>query len=533
MYSFMIVDDESIFRDFLKQRIDWHRYGFRIAGEARDGIEALRVIQREMPDVTLVDINIPHLDGLELIERIKNMNIDTEIILITGHEEFNYARKAIKLGVLDYLLKPVDEIELEAAMNRAKWSIQKKREEAILMEKDKEQHREAIMLQWINGKEDFSGSGADLLLDHAGISLGEGPYAAFVTELDFLRESQGNAKEVELWQYAVTNILSEIMDTTSHTLLCRDKEDRLVSLIELRDMEDESRLKVRLQEFVDAVKRYLKFTITVGVGLPQPHLADIPNSYQEAASAILNKVFIGGDKWIFYRERSDRQGVEKVLRTETIEELTRALRRGDALAAEMRLSEVFATIEKYCLSMEDAYAVCSTLISICLSYLNDSNQYLKELFGPNFVPFEELRRKQSLQDIRVWITDLYAKVVQGGYNRKQTSSKLLLDQARGYIELHYADPKLSIENIVSYLHIDASYLRLVFRKELGMSPTEYVTHYRIGMAKTLIGEGNEKLSSIAEKVGYQDAYYFSKCFRKICGYSPKEYELQKKRRELN
>lgn len=164
MHKVIIVDDEIRFRKFLYSIIDCHACGFKVCAEARNGIEALWEAERNLPEVALVDINMPYMDGLQLSEKLKERFPEISIILITGYIDFEYARKAIKIGAIDYLLKPFHEDELLTLLHKVKASIQKRNEERNAVQLDISHQREKLLNVFIN-KESISPT--DVRMNHA------------------------------------------------------------------------------------------------------------------------------------------------------------------------------------------------------------------------------------------------------------------------------------------------------------------------------------------------------------------------------
>ena len=129
MLKIIIVDDEPIYRKYLINSVEWEKYGFEVCCEAKNGIDALDKIREYKPDIGLIDINMPFMNGLELIERLREESLNISVILVTGYNEFEYARKAIKLGAVDYILKPFDNNELMIPLLKIKERIEKNKQE--------------------------------------------------------------------------------------------------------------------------------------------------------------------------------------------------------------------------------------------------------------------------------------------------------------------------------------------------------------------------------------------------------------------
>ncbi|MBW7461051.1 helix-turn-helix transcriptional regulator, partial [Paenibacillus sepulcri] len=154
---------------------------------------------------------------------------------------------------------------------------------------------------------------------------------------------------------------------------------------------------------------------------------------------------------------------------------------------------------------------------------------IDELLGPGFAPYRELRRMATIGQCREWMTELYRCVMESSFGQRSSKSHKLYEAAKRLIHERFADSELSIDAVAGALYIDSSYLRKVFKREGGMSVSDYLTYVRMQKAKELIGVGELKLTVIAEQVGYSEAGYFSKWFKKHFGVTPSEYENRKRR----
>jgi two-component system response regulator YesN len=211
------------------------------------------------------------------------------------------------------------------------------------------------------------------------------------------------------------------------------------------------------------------------------------------------------------------------------ENLIFSLRLKDWDGVQEQLALAFAYLDKTKATVDNAFTGLMGLISLCLSYAIESGHSIAEMFGPGFSPYQELRRMATIEQCREWITGLYHRVVISSSGHRQSKSQKLYDEAKQFIQARYADHGLSVEGIAGHLYIDASYLRKIFSKEGDMSVSNYMTYIRMQKAKELIGSSELKLMGIAEQTGYNDANYFSKCFKKHFGVTPTEYEIMKRK----
>ena len=529
MFKIIVADDEAIFREYMRTLIDWEQYGFKICLEARNGIEALEMIKEHRPDIALVDINMPYLDGLGLVEKVNEMGNETAIILITGHSEFEYARKALKLGVVDYILKPFDREELLMTLLKIKGNLQKLQDEKDLAKSNYNLMKERFLNILISGELTYGEEELLLQLEHFGLIPRSSVFAAAAIEIDNMYGMWSDAREILLWKFAVSNILTEVMGTERVHMVFNGPEGRMVSLLELGKGEvQEGICMEKYRRVCELVKRYLKFTITIGVGNPVNGLKAVRNSYVEALLALQNKLVAGEGKVILASKLGTESMSIGFYPNEINEKLILALRTNDGEDVVKLLEDVFRFIREKKLSFEYVLIVAMGLVSLCLSYINEMGKNTDQVFGKDFSPYTEIRNKTSLDALFQWSVGLFETALAISDEGRHTKAKKIVESVREYIEENYHNSSLSVEGIANGIYINSSYLRKIFKRELNMSVNDYIVDIRLQKAKELIGNGNIRFSDISEMVGYNDSGYFSKSFKKKFGFSPSEYENLKK-----
>ncbi len=529
MFKIIIADDEVIFREYMRNLLDWEHYGFKICGEARNGLEALEMIKEKKPDIALVDINMPFLDGLGLVEKVNELGNDMSIILITGHSEFEYARKAVKLGVVDYILKPFDKEELLITLLKIRGNLQK-----LQYEKDQEKNnynhmRERflnllISCELIAGEEEIVTQ-----LEHFSIYPKNNGFVVASIEIDNMYSMWNDASEILLWKFAVSNIISEIMSIKNNHFSFNGPEGRIISVIEPDSEDPENSYIEMYQRAVELVKKYLNFTITIGIGNPVKGIKTIRNSYIESLIALQNKLVAADNKVIPLSSLGNESMSIGLYPNEINEKLILALRTSDSEDVVSLLDDVFKFIRDRKLSFEYVLVIVMGLVSLCLSYINEIGKNTDQVFGNEFYPYSEIKSKTNLEELHRWSIGLFETALACSDEGRHTKSKRIFDSVREYIEENYFDSNLSVEGIANAIFINSSYLRKVFKKEMNMSVNDYIVEIRLLKAKELIGSGNIKLSDVSEMIGYNDPGYFSKSFKKKFGFSPSEYEVMKNR----
>lgn len=524
MHRIAIVDDESIFREYLRTAIDWNSYGFEIGFEAKNGLEALELIEKTRIDIALVDINMPFMDGLELAQNLRKKYSDMAVVLITGHSEFEYARKAVKLGVADYILKPFEKQELILTLLKIKGALQKVQEENIVVRSSMEVLRER-MLNGLLHDGIIKTEDVEMELEKFGITPLSRVFRVSCIEIDNMDQRWDSVDDKNLWKFAVANVLNEVVEVSGNKIVFDGPEGRIVSLIEYKHKNQADTFSIESYDHLcNLIKRILGFSITVGVGNSCYGYDTIKNSYNEATVALQNKFVLGNGIVIQYSDLRTEHTGAGFYPSDVHADLLINLRLGNWENVENKLHSVFEYIKDEYLSIEYTYAVYMGLVSICLSYVVECGSTIEDLFNKGFLPLEEIKKRQSVEALHQWTVDLFKKVIVKSKTGRITRAKKITVSAKEYININYTDKALSVEDIARYLYINSGYLRQIFKKELGMTVTDYITNMRMNKARELLSSGNIKLSEISDMIGYSDASYFGKCFKKFYACSPSEYE---------
>ncbi len=525
----MIVDDESIFREYLQEKVDWGIIGLEVCIVAKNGVEALEQAIKTRPHIALVDINMPFMDGLTLSEKLRETMPEMRVVLITGYSEFEYARRAIKLGVEDYILKPFEDEELIRILMRLKGTILKERTEKAIAQNSFEITRERLLNTLISG--DYANTEKELEehLEYLGIKLNSHTFAVASIEIDDMYQRWEDSNEIALWKYAVSNILNEIAAKDGSSIIFNGSEGRIISILELES--GNGRMEDNIQNFqrlCNYVNKYLNFTLTVGLGGVHKDFAGIRKSYLESLVALQNKLTSGNNRVIEYSALGSDYYNVGFFPSQVNEEILINLRLNDWEKTRLKIDEVFDYINKKRLSIEYTMIICTGLVSICLSYIIESGNEIKEIFGEGFLPFSQMKENSSLDSLHNWVLGLFSATLRYSGENKSSRPKKIVNSAREYIKNHFSQGELSLEQIAASLYINSGYLRAIFKRETGATITEYITDTRMTRAKELLESGNIKLSGVSEMVGYSDASYFSKCFKKYYGISPRDYQNARK-----
>jgi two-component system response regulator YesN len=545
MYKLMLVDDEEDVREGVVQEINWQAYGFEVVDKAENGQEALELMEKHVPDIVVTDIQMPFMNGLQMAELVRQKYPMTKIIILTGHDEFEYAQKAVKLHIDEYVLKPFSSQELLQAIlkvkNRMDEEIAQKEDMQILKEHYRESLpvlREAFLASLLTRK--LSSEEIKEKSTHYSLTLEGNSYAVSVISLDHLSEYTEGSSDVsekqkslsfkysaaqELKLFAVRNIAEEISQKHNAGIVFMH-HDHVVVLTVSKET-DQNALLVRtltvLEEIRQSIEKYLKFSVTIGVSAVTSEITDCMYAHKDAVSA-LDYRFVHGNNRLICIDDVEKRVAEKLRFDESKEHsLIRCLKVGSLQEITEMVEDLFQGITDAPISYRDYQIYLLEILITLLKAAKNSDMDIDHLFGTNFTVFAEINKFNNSQEAKNWIIGICSKIMGSISNDRQHTYKNLVDMAKEYTHEHYHESDISINKVCGYLHISAGYFSTIFKKEAKMTFVNYLMQIRMDAAKELLKTTDLKAFEVAEKVGYADPNYFSFSFRKQVGISPKEY----------
>lgn len=521
MLNLLIADDELYVREYMKSVLEWEKLGIRISGCARDSEEALEMARADRPDLALLDINMPGADGLMLTETLKRENPDLVIGFVTGYSEFEYARKALQLGAEEYILKPFSPEELEAAVCRLKMKIQKRAQERHASMEENRVLKENLLRQLLIPKSDLREEQLKVRLKRRGISL---PYECFlVVKLDihFMDPSQEN--DTELWKFSIRNILEEYQTASGTVQQILDGEEKKTILIlnGSRESMEKEKLRQHFGELQKMLWEYLKLYVMAGIGEIKNGLSSLYDSACEADIACQEQYIQGAPEVLFYSEVRTTGFYRLDMNARILE----ILRRKDKTLLRKELENVVLDMRREQYSYDYSYMIFGGILSIGLSFLSDMNANITEVLGKDFSPYRELGKCKSAEECKEWLLKILEKIVDEFSRTRSRRADEIIQEVEKCVREQYGDYTLTVEKIAESVYLDASYIRRIFSKYMGCTIVDYLTEYRMNRAKKLLETGDMPVSLVAEKVGYMDPGYFSKCFKKYYGVTPSNYPV--------
>ena len=492
MLSVLIADDEKKVGLLIKNLIEWERLGLNFLGLVQDGQSAYDIILREHPDIVITDIRMPKLTGLEMIEKVSMSGIKVHFIVVSGYRYFEYAQRALKYGVKDYLLKPIDETELNKILEKVyaeemqKQNLENKVEtlEKDLFHSRHMLHKE-LMERAFSEKNEHGGEEKSLVLPAEEKLMGRGYFQAVSLKVDRDIAGERDVPKERLIMQKLAEKAEESLQALTIDLVVSVKSGMWLMLL-LNYREDHND---RIQEALDTMfykmRNYISgfegCAVTMGCSPGITEFSKINLILEISREAAERRIFEGCGKRI--ENYGDSSGGETASKSWTdILSGRREQIKGDISI--FRTAELGRTIKE---CFEEAVGHCRTVSSL--------QKYIKDAL------------KEDLETIRKRREDLERKPV--------------LNAIR-YVQENYGQ-KILLEDVAEMVGFNASYFSEIFKKETGKNFTTFLLEVRIEESKTMLRDTTKTIYEIAADVGYKDAKFFSQQFTKMVGIKPKEY----------
>ena len=523
LYKVLIVDDDRIIRRGLVTTIPWEEHGFKLVGEAADGERALELIDIALPQIVISDIRMPFMDGLAMAEQAKQKHPDIRFIFLTGYEDFNYAKQALKLGAVDYLLKPVDrDVILEKAKKAAEdWEADQIKQEKLHTAQP--YFRQKLFQRLLTAGED-----AAVIEQEAaslGLSLAADSFVVMLVKLDAYGTLEKSTDGSNL-KTAVCRVAAELLAGQSGGAF--ELEGDVLAVVcggEAKEV-----LMLRAQEIAHALcvaaKDTLHTTLTVGIGqVRDTGLSGIAASFEEARNVLEFRHVIGKDKVISVNDLDALvYEVQNVSQTLSEGELVDKVRMGLVDDAQQMLSEIELALRSSRLSLVQVRLMA---VDILLTLFKGADTWAQGWSEQNrekkAAYYDRINRMQTVEEILVLLRGLVDSLGQFMASENESQRGDTIDAVTAYIEEHYAENGLSLQDIGEHVHMNPIYLSVLFKKKKNITFTGFLLQVRMKKAMEMLRCRSLKTYEVAEQTGYSSPEYFCACFKKYTGVSPAEF----------
>ena len=532
-----LVEDEMVIRNGIVKSINWEKEGYRLVGEASDGELAYPMILKEKPDILLTDIKMPFMDGLELSRLVKQELPDTKILIFSGYDEFEYAKEAIRIGVTEYLLKPVSSEQLLEVMRRISKQIEQDREEREIlrqyqedMKENVERERQNFFSHVIRGE--VSIGEAVKNGKKYGMDLSAGFYSIILFKIFSTPEE--NIVSEHIWK--ICEKIETKVDEIPYAYYFQRGIDGWVFLLTAESKEQmEERQKNLCDCLAEIMKNERKVEYFGGIGKPVERIRNLGQSFRDAERIFAerftrqsNQFLSGFEKMDVYKDDEfqikdlgdvgkSREMIEKFLNNGTKEELDEFM---DTYFIRMKEDKLQSTLMRQYIIM-DIYIVIMSFCEKIDAVNHDYQQETEKLKST-------IQNMNSVSEIRSYITYMLNQAIELRDSISKKRYADIIKAAEKMISEHYMSEEISLNSVADSVGMSPSYFSSVFSKESGKTFVEFLTETRMEKAKELLMCSALKTSEIGYEVGYKDPHYFSYIFKKTQGCSPKDYRARGK-----
>lgn len=535
-----LVEDEMVIRRGIKNSIDWEKEGYIFCGEASDGELAYPMIIKEKPDILITDIRMPFMDGLELCKLVKKELPNIKILILSGYDEFDYAKEAIRLGVTEYLLKPISSGKLLEALNGVSESIRREKEDKDLVRKYMEEMRENTEHEKQKFFEQMMAgnlSMADALETGKKyeMSLSAGMYNLLLFRFTLGEENRKSGELLGEAEYAIEKLTERLEYVFEFQ---RGVEGWAFLLMADNEEQMSERVKELSKDLEEIMKNYSTIAYFGGIGQPVARLRELEESFREAERALaarftmeLNRIISVDDIRMaqnvdtlddieitsFGEIEKTRTMLEKFLNNGVEDEIDEFV---DVYINELPEENLKSVLMRQYIIM-DAYIV---MMSFC--------EKIEGIEGEMQAQSEELKNSmktiQTVEEIKNYIRMLLKKIIGVRDTISGRRYSDIIEIAKDQIRKTYMSDEISLNTIAAEVGMSPSYFSSIFSKEMGKTFVEYLTEIRMDRAKELLMCSSMKTSEIGYEVGYKDPHYFSYIFKKTQNCTPKEFRARGK-----
>lgn len=530
MIKVFLVEDEITIREGIKKRMAWEENGFLFAGEADNGETALPMIKRIRPDILITDIKMPFTDGLELSRKVRESFPDIKIILLSGYDDFAYARKAIEIGVTDYLLKPVTANKLLEVLLEVKQSLIGERKRQKLLQEQICAGSENRSLENYRFFEDLICARIPVEeLRKRGEAVGI-PGDAGAYNLCLFKITGNGFEDKEAYREQLVQLehgLEEYFQTKPGIwYFDRITEGTALLAVGKDEGKVQSLIEESLNEFVKRVDA-AEFSYFAGVGETVGGLEQIPECFQSADKMFSYRFFSEKSKILYSRrdENEQRQGRFNLLSLDldkktVLNFLKSGLKRDIRLFVDKYLKKIGGGYFDILMFRQYILLDVNLVVRQFLTEVGCGQEEILCQFQAFPNPELFTGSQESAREYLIKCFEMSMDLRDAAAANKYTA---VIEHARNYINEHFADSQISLKITAAAVNMSPNHFSKIFSQETGMTFVEYLTQRRMQRAKELLRTTDIKISDVGYDVGYKDFHYFYNLFKKLEGCTPRDY----------
>ena len=521
MIKVVIADDEVRICRLIQALIDWDALEMELVGVAGNGLEALALLRREHPDILITDIRMPGCDGLELVEKARNICEELQIVVISGYANFEYAQSALRFGVKDYLLKPINRVELGETMCKLKSRIEEQQHAAVLHEQTQESRQKdesslrRLLVERLLDTQTPSISG-EMMEEQYHFVTKPGYFLGFALRAD--ADIQNNSEEmINLYWDRMSRIFTCGLERQCFSWSFYRHHFSVYGILNYSKGNAEN-IRFVLRDCLNQMNAqknlfgHVEFTLGVGSRETEPECLAL--SLQNAKMAVKERLLAGSGQVIVYEEKRPVLYEKKIL-IHYEKELAHALevlsQEELTLANEYLRREVLETEGLQGYELYDIVIEAGNMFAVQMNR-NDKSELLKQFT-------KECDLCARAEELFLKLQKFEQELLDERINSYREDSARPVRLAKQYIQNHFCEP-LSLEEVSERVGLSPAYFSVLFKKEVQIGFARYLMNVRMEQAKLLLRETNLPVAQICKKVGYNDQKHFTQVFEKQAGVKP-------------
>jgi two-component system, response regulator YesN len=528
MYNLLVVDDEMFAVKGISQGIDWSNTEITNIYEAFSVGEAKAIFMTNRVDILLCDIEMPGNNGIELVEWVKAAFPAVETIFLTGHASFAYAQKALKLECFDYILKPVRHEDLKGAVGRVIEKIKNLEKKDHFYEVYKQYYDmwdsqlpiliERFWQELLGQRTVYNSERLNNLLSLYNIPLDLNdkliPILINVEQWD----EPLSLSDEEIMEYGLRNIASELFLKSIDGMVLRDYGGNNCIMLYIKTFNEDikSQIKALCSNFIAVCNIRLCCRLSCYIGEPS-EFSEITSEYEKLLKMERNNISELNSVLTVNNHKITPMGTIQPPQFNQWSELFDMGKRDELVSL---IDEYFIGIKGLAISSEALSNYYHGFIHMIYSLFHTKELSVQELYGED-VLFNMKASSFNIEQLRIWSINIIEQGIDF-YREYGTSHSAVVEKILNYISEHVSE-EFSREDIAASVYLNSAYMSRLFKKEVGMSISDYIINLRVGKAKEMLQSSGEKISEVALAVGYDNFSHFTKMFRKITGFTPQEY----------
>lgn len=541
MLKIFLAEDEVVVRETIKRMIPWEELGFELVGEAADGEMALPLLIRQQPDLLITDIKMPFMDGLTLARLAKKEIPGLKVVILSGYDDFNYAKQAIGIGVEDYLLKPITKNALIERLSeiRSRYEHEKTQKEYY------EKFQREMQAYEKNSSRDFFealvGGSMDMMevykrAEKLGLDIVAEAYNVLIFTMNCDEDFSGQRDEYSSWEAESLELLENFFAGHSSAMLFRSN---IFSYGVLLKGQRET-IEENTRACVDEIRKILsrqdgRREWFLAVGQSVERLSQIQKSYHTASRAFSQR-YLYDENILYYdemetmehpggqAETEDNAYLQKVdVNALNPAILQKFLSNGLQEEAENFVKDYFYAIGQE--PMESLvfrnYVILNVRFSV-ISFIKGLGCDTNEMESADT---EEVLTEsgKSMESAIAYAENVISRAITLRDQNSGNKNRSILKTAVDFIDSHYMEEDISLNTVANVANVSANHFSALFSQNMGQTFIEYLTSLRMNKAKELLRCTGMRSSEIAGEIGYKDAHYFSYLFKKTQGMTPSDY----------